>query len=220
MSTEDKSSGVESTPTPTLTITYISERPKSVLPPVPGETVLMYRLSLDSKVTKVVRSSNDETVKSSVLIDNQHHFVNNETFQNDPVKITNYLRRHGKIPEFLYVTESTGKGLGLFSSEEIKEDTILGFFQGLNQPIECIDVTNRYSFGSLDFQGKPSLQINMENILFSNCFRFLNDSAEPNINTIAYGHQVLVVANRDISANEELTTSYPDTYWEVFGGRI
>ncbi len=140
-----------------------------------------------------------------------------------------YLRRHEKIPSFLEIRESPGKGLGVFATEDINDTTqstsylgiYLGEYMGKHyskqhaEELEKRDylmhiITDGVSYGYTDAQ----------DISESNWTRFINDGAHPNCTDYVMGYFkpkrffVAIFADKDIKKGEELIMHYGGNYWE------
>lgn len=131
-------------------------------------------------------------------------------------RIDTYLRRWGKIPEFLELRISPGKGYGIFAKENIPPNTYLGIYEGIMR--QTINPTNKYVFSVKNFANeRVSYSIDAENLVYANFTRFVNDGDVVNCVYVQHGYQVTMHTAAYISAGSELTGSYGDDYWKVAG---
>lgn len=188
---------------------------------VTGKFIQQNGLNLDGEVYEMKSDSMN-------LVDkNKHRFITNESF-NPPysltshddtnpekiLKINEFLSRQGKIPSYLTIAATNGKGLGVFAKENISAGTYIGKVEGMYRPLEQVPATNNYAMGVPNFDGSPAAVLDTENMTFSNWGRFLNDSSSPpNCALHHVNYSVLVFAVRDITGGQELTVPYGDSYW-------
>lgn len=102
--------------------------------------------------------------------------------------------------------ESKGKGIGLFSEENIKKGKVIWVFN----PIVDIIINKKdipkkakefYDIYSVDY-GKDKLMINTDNA------RFINHSKNPNIKSL--GKKKENIAIKNIKKGEEITMNYEE----------
>lgn len=99
------------------------------------------------------------------------------------------------MPEKTYVAKSSIHGRGLFASEAIAADEIIGWLRG-----EPSDKDGSYVLWLSETEG---FRVNCD-------LRFINHSDTPNA---CYYDDLSVVALRPIAANEEITHNYETADW-------
>lgn len=159
----------------------------------------------------------------ATLWSNSEQFIDNRFFEDDPLsppgpthlsvaKLNTFLRTWGKIPEFLEIGISAGKGYGVFAKSFIRKGTFLGNYVGVPRTISVGN--NSYNFTTVGFKGETSrLVIDAENIRFANWTRFINDGKDLNCLFVELPYSVWVTAVDDIAAGTELLVSYGQVYW-------
>lgn len=169
------------------------------------QDILSNNYQLDSDVYEY---NKDGSLMSDPIILHKQKYITNSSFET-LAQLNAYLREKGKIPAFLEVRESKGKGLGVFASRPIAAQTFLGHYEGINRA-SC---TSMYGFALIGFDGKPRGSVDSDNILFSNFTRWINDGKTPNISYSQLHNQILVHALTDISEGTELLGNYGNTYF-------
>lgn len=159
------------------------------------------------------------------LSKNRHRYITSPMFkQNQTVvtedslrRINEFLTYWGKIPSFLDIRESPGKGFGVFAKERIQAHTFLGYYDGLRIP-DGIDRDNPYYFNMSGWDNQPFGTIDAKNLTFSNFACLINDGPRPNIVYRGHSFQVLIETTEVIEAGQELLGSYGEWYWKTHKG--
>lgn len=167
-------------------------------------------LGLDSDVYKYTL---DGTIEKTPFISNRYKLLLNESFKSLD-SLNSYLVEHGKIPKYLEIRESPGKGLGVFAKKDIKEKKFLGFYQGQVRDFNDVHTT-QYQMSIGDSTSNAVAYVDSENITFSNWTRFINDGDSSKYNVLfAKGNrQIYVNTIKPIKAGEELLGAYDEGYW-------
>ena len=173
--------------------------------------VLLMNLQLDSDIYIY---NDDGQLASTPTISHRHKFITNKCFQTS-TDVDAHLRLKGKIPSFLEIRESPGKGWGVFTLKPIQASTFLGHYEGILRP-GIFNTENRYVSDVIGFNRQPSGVIDGENILFSNWTRFINDGKTPNVTFSPVPYQLLVHTSVDLPADAELLVDYGENYWTTF----
>lgn len=171
-------------------------------------------LHMDSDVFEY--TSKNPTVMLKQVFNNKKHYKLNNNFT--VKELNDYLLLWGKIPTFLELKESEGKGWGIFTKNDIMPNMFLGFYQGNVRP-NFPNKTNKYLFECVDFEHKGIGQIDAENITFCNFARWINDGKEHNVDYVEHNYQVYAYTTRYIKAGEELIAPYGESYWAMYGGK-
>lgn len=190
---------------------------------LPLQIASLHKLQIDSDI---VNSNN----RHEYLARNKKYFFTPDNFrvQDDsspnesketppPINLkylNNFLYSMGKMPDFLEVKDSPGKGLGVFTKTRIEPELFIGYYEGIIKPNPPLNPNTKYLCNLTNYNGKVIGSIDGENLFFSNFARFINDGNETNILYIHYGYQVFVYTKRQIEVGEELLVSYSDTYWK------
>ena len=147
---------------------------------------------------------------------NSDKFITNDTFEspifcgkNPCDLIQEFLVYHGKIPSYVKVGESAGKGYGIFATKKIKQGTFLGYYDGIRKP-NVHDEANIYKFTCFNDE---KLTIDAENMIFSNWVRFVNDGENQNCECRSGNYSIMLYSLKDILPGEELLYSYGEEYW-------
>jgi hypothetical protein len=185
----------------------------SVIPFVSAEDMIHHSLQLDSDIYRYDENGN-RSDKAIAL--NRKRYITNESFKNVD-EINDYLRKWGKIPEFLELRDVPNKGFGVFAKVDIPALTFLGFYDGVVRPMNKKIVNSVYYNTVTGFDGKPCFVVDGENITFSNWSRFINDGKSPNLEYVAFNMNIYHFTLRDIKADEELIVSYGPDYWNAMG---
>lgn len=164
----------------------------------------------------------DSVIMGEIESDNLHKYVTNKNFYNVD-ELNKYLRYWGKIPEFLEVKESPGKGWGVFAKEDIDEDVFLGNYTGIPRNSgggwNCSHAYTFWMFVSKRCPcstGTTGSQwiCDAENVTFSNFTRFVNHNKEPNCVVKILPGNILFFTADPISKGDELTIDYGPDYWK------
>ncbi len=146
-------------------------------------------------------------------------------FKNYPFNPLNKTPLQAKIFD-LYIAETEGCGLGLFTNEAIPKGACIGEYVGIvekgDRKYSFKNIFNRRALATdycwnfpFNLNFFTPLQINAETA--GNELRFVNHSFAPNlideICNYEGEHKVLFITTRDILANEELLIDYGDDYW-------
>lgn len=179
---------------------------------VRGRDLLTCGLQLDSDLYEY---SADGVLSKTPLVANKSKYITSDMFENAEA-LQNYLALRGKIPPFLELMNSPGKGYGIFTKAPIKSGTYLGQYEGIVRP-RTTNKDNLYVFNTMDFNGLVGPIVDADNIFFGNWTRFINDGKVYNISFASLRYQVLVFAQTDIPAGAELIGSYGEEYFKVHG---
>lgn len=200
-----------------LDINYIVR--DRIIPAISNADMFKLGLQLDSDVYKYTGTG---AITKEPVIKFRHRFLSNSSFA-DLLSLNLYLRNNGKIPQFLEVKESPGKGYGIFAKKEIPALTFLGFYEGIYRPPIYSDyINNPYIFNINGFDKteihKPFACVDAGNITFSNWTRFVNDGKVANIEFIPYNCQIytFTMPGKSIASGEELIVHYGETYWKLY----
>jgi hypothetical protein len=154
------------------------------------------------------------TDTGEVICENRSKYIDNNNFTNAE-EINRYLRFWGKIPSFLEVRETPGKGYGIFTTIDIVPDTFLGQYQGIPRATdEGMDTVKAYLFSVDNFYGNREGVVDGQNITYSNFTRFINHSDNPNCDAKICPLMVIIVTEDLIQKDTELTINYGASYWE------
>lgn len=165
-------------------------------------------LELDSDIL-VHHPDSDE-----IYCANKEKYIDNSYFSNAN-EIDCYLRYWGKIPEFLELKESAGKGYGIFAKTDIAAGTFLGQYQGIPRLTEHgIDPKGLYLFTLKDFNYETKGTIDGQNITYANFTRFINHSDEHNCSSRMYPGMICIYTKVFIPTGIELTINYGNDYWQ------
>lgn len=145
----------------------------------------------------------------NVVYLNRHNYITNSNFET-PEQVESFLRLWGKIPSFITIKESPGKGWGAFTTFDIDTDVILGFYEGMKQPHHSL--TNCYHYSIKGFDIEDVGVVDAENMRFSDWTRFMNHSDDCNVTSVCINYEILLHTNRVIKAGEELTIDYGPEY--------
>jgi len=208
--TDIKSQEQKSSPSTVTTEKYYRVEREKRYDHLTGSQIVSLNLQLDSDVYEY---KDDGNLNPTPVVAHKHKFLTNESFS-DLKSLNQYLRDKAKIPAFLEIRNSPGKGLGVFTTAAVKANSFLGMYEGIFRP-QNVNVNNNYLFAMVDGQTKPYGILDAENILFANWTRFVNDGKTPNITFTDLPHQVLVhIGNTDVPANTELLVSYGEQFWK------
>lgn len=193
-----------------------------VMPDMTMREVLERHWELDSDITY---RDGDKIV---FIVKNRKNLITNSKFEtNDDilsengnanpesaVRINKFLRRWGKIPEFIEIRHTPEKGgYGAFALIDIPKHTPLAPYLGINRT--PTDPNNRYYHMLFDDSKKSTkLSVDAENIMFSNWTRFINDGKTHNCAYNRQIYQIWVIAIEDIKKGDELTVDYGEQYWK------
>lgn len=118
----------------------------------------------------------------------------------------------GAIPAVELRPSGLPVGLGLFASEELHAGDFIGEYTGLVCLIDDVEERGAYAY-----EAWPGSPLAIDACTAGNHTRFVNHSAEPNLDVlqcvVASMWHVLFVARRNIAAGEELFFDYGDAYW-------
>ena len=160
-----------------------------------------------------------------IEVDNLSKYVTNKSFQNSR-QLNEYLRFWGKIPSFLELRDSPGKGYGIFALQDIEEGTFLGTYIGIprnaNNGWNCSQI---YTFWMYDTRNcpcskekkidNPNLWVcDAENITFANFTRFINHSEKYNCLFKNFPGNIMIFTDDPIKKGDELTIHYGNDYWK------
>lgn len=123
----------------------------------------------------------------------------------------------------IYVSKTKDRGYGLFSLKDIPKGSFIGVYLGVIReeddmvPFDENGFDTDYAWDYPDeLPNAPLLEINAK--YAGNELRFANHYFNPNIrveHTVVDGlWYIFFLADRDIKADEEMTISYGDAYWE------
>ena len=113
------------------------------------------------------------------------------------------------VPKNTLKVKRSFAGLGLFTLEDIKKDTLIIEYCGPLLTDEQADKKGgKYLFEV------PDSKWTIDGSVRSNLARYLNHSCKPNCATFADGNRVFIEAKRNIKAGEELTYDYGKQYME------
>lgn len=205
----------------------------------PPQSQLLYRAIRDKMYVKLTKSQvdqygfyfdsdvfvyNEDRTKLNSLALNRYLFVPSRSFKEDSGKVTKssvdkinaWLRLWGKIPSFLEIRESPGKGFGVFATQQILAGVFLGNYDGIRFPFGCDLVNNNYMFRCGD------VIIDGQNLTYSNFTSLINDGEEnrgavgqsTNVGFMEHCQNMMAVTIRLIQPDEELLTSYGASYWK------
>lgn len=187
----------------------------TVIPFVSAEDMVHHSLQLDSDIYKY--DENGQRSDRPIVL-NRKRYITNESFK-DVDELNQYLRKWGKIPEFLELRNVPNKGYGVFTKVDIPALTFLGFYDGIVRPFNKKIVNSVYYNTVTGFDGKPCCVVDGENLTFSNWSRFINDGKSPNLEYVSFNMNIYHFTLRDIKANEELIVSYGPDYWNAMGNK-
>ena len=173
---------------------------------------------------------NADKTKLDSLTLNRYLFVPSQNFkeeggkvsQSGIDKINTWLRLWGKIPSFLEIRESVGKGFGVFAKQQILAGVFLGNYEGIRFPFNCNLVNNDYMFRCGD------VIIDGQNLTYSNFTSLINDGnknrdgltnpkelkTQINVGFMEHCQNMMAITTRIIQPDEELLTSYGSAYWK------
>lgn len=190
-----------------------------------------HRISGTARIEEFFRQKNIEYLKRSrvewspllkmKLNKSPYYQENLQEFLDLDVKYGNDIESSRIAP--VYIEKVDEKiGYGLFALENLKKGEFIGEYTGVIR--ECVEVTETFDDGSYetdfswdypDETGKVTLEINGR--LNGNELRFVNHDKNDNLaveHTLHHGQWLIFfVANRDISAGEQLLVSYGEEYW-------
>ncbi len=178
------------------------------------DEILINNIQLESDVYKYDANGNKE---SKPALENKKYFLTNDDFETVE-ELNEYLRLHGKIPEFLELRNTPDKGFGVFTTRDLPNGYFLGIYQGQYRPLDnpfTTNIKNSYVFSGLDFGKKLFAVIDAENITYANWTRFMNDGRDLNVEFAQMNYQVYAYTAKEIKAGTELLASYGEKYWEM-----
>jgi hypothetical protein len=125
---------------------------------------------------------------------------------------------NGYIPNVFIKWIDYHKGYGLFALSNLKKDSFIGVYTGhVRKHKKRLDRKNGYCFEYQTlFSKKTPFTIDAK--YGGNYTRFINHSFNPNLSLfLAYCKNIMhiiLVTNRDIEKEEELTYDYGENYWK------
>jgi SET domain-containing protein len=160
-----------------------------------------------------VYNENQTQLTSTVL--NRYLFMQSNTFRNEHggisddglKKFNDWLRLWGKIPSFLEIRESKGKGFGVFTTQKILPGVFLGYYDGVRIPLNSDLIKNNYLFKC------EHTIIDGQNLTYSNFAVLINDGERKNVEFMEHNGQRMAITINEIEPGEELLTSYGESYW-------
>jgi len=110
------------------------------------------------------------------------------------------------------VSNIRSAGLGLFTNQNINNNTILGEYFGTKHTLNKLfsSYIEKYIYRTSN-----DILINPDNYCL---FRYINDGLtyyQNNTKFVEYDNYVLIVATKDISYNTELFINYGKEYWSI-----
>jgi hypothetical protein len=167
--------------------------------------------------------NDDKTQLNSIAL-NRYLFLPSQSFKEENGKVSklsierinSWCRLWGKIPSFLEIRESPGKGFGVFATQQILSGVFLGYYEGIRFPVTCDLVSNNYMFRCGD------VTIDGQNLTYSNFLSLINDGIDPNgssesktnVAFLEYCQNMMAVTTCVIQPGDELLTSYGSAYWK------
>lgn len=195
-------------------------------PSKPGETTDQPTFTVDREVSMSgvllhqIESNNleldsdiyDESNEEAICL-NREFYVDNSHFSNEK-EINDYLRFWGKIPSFLEVRSTPGRGYGVFATIDISPGVFISQYLGIiRQGGEILNPSSHYRFG-LICGSNSDISVDAQNMTFSNVSRFINHSDTPNCVIKNATLMVLIYSSEIIHKDTELTISYGEDYWD------
>ena len=145
---------------------------------------------------------------------NRHRLITRQSFKTAD-ELDKFFKYWGKIPSFLQVKDSPGRGYGIFTNVSIKEGTFLGYYEGQYRPFSSqIYCEHTYLFNTKDIDGNQVCLVDGDNATFSNYIAYINDGDKYNVDFSCYNYQIYAFAKTDIQAGEELFAPYGEAYWK------
>lgn len=154
--------------------------------------------------------------------DSDYYYANVDEFDYLTDTYGENIRKRDIAPVYISTTES--RGYGLYALENIPKDTFIGIYTGTikeQQEMVGYDETGFDTDYAWDYpdeiDGFPLLEVDAKPT--GNEMRFGNHDKCPNLrveHTIVDNlWYIFFVADRDINADEELTISYGEAYWDT-----
>lgn len=164
----------------------------------------------------------DKTLESAELRSSPYYLDNREEFEILEEVYGDLIRESYVAP--VYVQKTKDRGYGLFASKKIEEGDFVGIYFGVIREQEEMTTYDETGFGTDyawdypdEVEGFPTLEIDAKPM--GSEMRFANHSFSSNLDVehtvVDNQWYIFFIANRDIDADEELTISYGEEYWDT-----
>lgn len=111
---------------------------------------------------------------------------------------------------YIVKRSAPGRGKGLFAQVPIKKGEFIIEYTGTRIPTDVADtLTTRYLF---DLEDGTTL----DGSAMSNTARWMNHSCAPNCEALLEDGRIMLYAEKNIAAGDELTFDYGEEYFNIF----
>lgn len=163
-----------------------------------------------------------EPLKNIDLTKTDYYLDNLDEFQRLTNNYGSHIRNRELAP--VYIEETENRGYGLFTKETLKEGQYVGIYFGVVREQEEMTTYDETGFGTDyawdypdEIPGFPMLEIDAKPE--GSEMRFANHDFNSNLRVehtvVDNCWYIFFVADRDIEAEEELTISYGEAYWDT-----